>query len=110
MSEKNLDSKGRFRSLTIAFRVSPEENQQINRMVQLSGLTKQDYLTNNMLHHSFTVVGNTRVFKGLRVQMEAVYDELSRLSSASEISDELFDVIKTIASIVDGMRNTGGRY
>ena len=110
MSEKNCDSKGRFRNLTIAFRVSPEENRQINRMVQLSGLTKQDYLTNNMLHHSFTVVGNTRVFKGLRVQMEAVYDELSRLSSASEISDELFDVIKTIASIVDGMKNTGGLY
>ena len=110
MSEKNLDSKGRFRSLTIAFRVSPEENQQINRMVQLSGLTKQDYLTNNMLHHSITVVGNTRVFKGLRIQMEAVYDELSRLSSASEISDELFDLIKTIASIVDGMKNPGGLH
>ena len=110
MSEKNLDSKGRFRSLTIAFRVSPEENQQINRMVQLSGLTKQDYLTNNMLHHSITVMGNTRVLKGLRVQMEAVYDELSRLSSASEISDELLDVLKTIASIIDGMRDTGGLH
>lgn len=110
MSEKNCDSKGRFRSLTIAFRVSPEENQQIERMVRLSGLTKQNYLTNNMLHHSFTVVGNTRVFKGLRIQMEAVYDELSRLSSASEISDELFDLIKTIASIVDGMKNAGGMH
>lgn len=110
MSEKNCDSKGRFRSLTIAFRVSPEENQQIERMVRLSGLTKQNYLTSNMLHHSITVVGNTRVFKGLRVQMEAVYDELSRLSSASEISDELFDLIKTIASIVDGMKNAGGMH
>ena len=110
MSKKNCDSKGRFRSLTIAFRVSPEENQQINRMVQLSGLTKQEYLTNNMLHHSFTVMGNTRVLKGLRVQMEAVYEELSRLSSTSEISDELLVVIKTISSIVDGMRNTGGLH
>ena len=110
MSEKNCDSKGRFRSLTIAFRVSPEENQQIKRMVLLTGLTKQDYLTRNMLHHSITVVGNTRVFKGLRIQMEAVYDELSRLSSASEISDELLDVIKTISTIVDGMRNTGGLH
>ena len=110
MSEKNCDSKGRFRSLTIAFKVSPEENQQINRMVRLSGLTKQNYLTSNMLHHSITVVGNTRVFKGLRVQMEAVYDELSRLSSAAEISDELFDLIKTITSIVDGMKNAGGMH
>ena len=42
--------------------------------------------------------------------MEAVYDELTRLSSASEISDELFDLIKTIASIVDGMKNAGGMH
>ena len=110
MSAKNLDFHGRHRSKTIAFRVSPEEDLQIERMIQVTGLTKQEYLTNNMLHHSITVVGNTRVFKGLRIQMEAVYAELSRLASASEISDELLDVIKTITTIIDGMRNTGGQH
>ena len=30
MSAKNLDSKGRFRSRTIGFRVSPEEEKLIN--------------------------------------------------------------------------------
>ena len=44
MSAKNLDSKGRFRARTIGFRVSPEEDKQINIAVSLSGLTKQDYI------------------------------------------------------------------
>ena len=50
MSKKNLDRKGRWRSKTIAFRVSPEENEQINRYAEISGLTKQDFLISNMLN------------------------------------------------------------
>ena len=42
MSAKNLDNHNRWRSKTIAFRVSPEENEQIEIAVRLSGLTKQD--------------------------------------------------------------------
>ena len=44
MSVKNLDNHNRWRSKTIAFRVSPEENEQIEIAVRLSGLTKQDYI------------------------------------------------------------------
>ena len=39
MSAKNLDNHNRWRSKTIAFRVSPEENEQIEIAVRLSGLT-----------------------------------------------------------------------
>ena len=41
MSAKNLDNHNRWRSKTIAFRVSPEENEQIEIAVRLSGLTKR---------------------------------------------------------------------
>ena len=33
--EKNLDSKGRWRNKTVAFRVSPEEAKQIDARVRL---------------------------------------------------------------------------
>ena len=45
MSAKNLDTHNRWRNKTVAFRVSPEENKQIDAAVRLSGLTKQDYIT-----------------------------------------------------------------
>ena len=38
MSAKNLDNHNRWRNKTIAFRVSPEENEQIEIAVRLSGL------------------------------------------------------------------------
>lgn len=39
MSAKKLDSKGRFRSKTISFRISPEETEQLDVKVKLSGMT-----------------------------------------------------------------------
>lgn len=44
MSHKNLDAQGRFRSKTIAFRMSPEESDLLNSLVRVSGYNKQDYL------------------------------------------------------------------
>lgn len=45
MSEKNRDDKNRWRNVTIAFRMSPEENEELNNRVKLSGFrTKQDYI------------------------------------------------------------------
>lgn len=40
MTAKNRDRKNRWRSVTVAFRMSPEENEQLNTLVKLSGLTK----------------------------------------------------------------------
>ncbi len=41
MSLKNRDNKNRWRNKTVAFRVSPEEDEQIEAAVRLSGLTKR---------------------------------------------------------------------
>ena len=43
MSEKRLDAKNRWRNVVVAFRMSPEEAQELNVKVSLSGLSKQDY-------------------------------------------------------------------
>ena len=32
MSEKNRDDKNRWRNVTIAFRMSPEENEELNKI------------------------------------------------------------------------------
>ena len=103
MSEKNRDAKGRWRSVTIAFRVTPEENELLNKKVSLSGITKQEYLTSNMLKHEIKVVGNPRVFKALRNEMELICEELKRLEDASETSEEFLEVTKMACEIYEGM-------
>ena len=44
MSAKSRDEHNRWRNITVGFRVSPEENEQLNEVVALSGLPKQEYL------------------------------------------------------------------
>ena len=41
MSAKNLDRHNRWRSKTVAFRMSPEEADQLDTNVRLSGLTSR---------------------------------------------------------------------
>ena len=62
MSDKNRDNKNRWRNITVGFRVSPEENERINKAVALSGLPKQEFslyrqdnmdTSNNQKHHEY---------------------------------------------------------
>ena len=108
MTAKNRDKHNRWRNITISFRVSDEENAIINRLVALSGLSKQEYITTRLEQKDVIVYGNPKVYKALKDEMTRIYNELSRLSHADEISYELQEVIKTIASIYEGMATTGG--
>ena len=109
MSLKNRDEHNRWRNKTVAFRVSPEEDAQIEVAVKLTGLTKQDYITRRLLCKDVVVQGNPRVYKALRDQLVAVLDELRRIEAGSSVDDELMDTIQMIASIMDGMKE-GGAY
>lgn len=104
MSLKNRDNHNRWRSKTVAFRVSPEEDAQIEIFVKLSGLTKQDYITRRLTDKDVVVQGNPRVYKALRDQLAAVLDELRRIEAGDSVNDELLDVIEMIAAIMDGMK------
>ena len=104
MSAKNLDNHNRWRSKTIAFRVSPEENEQIEIAVRLSGLTKQDYITRRLLNRDIVVQGNPRVYKALRDQLAAVLGELLRMEAGGGVDDELLATIRLITVTLGGMK------
>lgn len=110
MSAKNMDKHNRWRNRTVAFRVSEEENAQINTFVKLAGTTKQDYVTQRLLCHDVIVQGNPRVYKALKEQLAAVLAELQRIDAGAGVSDDLLDTIRMIARIMDGMKEeTYGR-
>ena len=104
MSAKHLDRHNRWRSKTVAFRVSPEEDAQIETAVQLSGLTKQDYITRRLLCREIVVQGNPRVYKALRNELNSVLEELKRIEAGQSIDGELLETIRLISTTLDGMR------
>lgn len=105
MSLKNRDEHNRWRNKTVAFRVSPEEDEQLEIAVKLTGLTKQDYITRRLLCKDVVIQGNPRVYKALRNQLAAVLEELQRIEAGSRVDDELMDTINMIAAIMDGMKD-----
>ena len=104
MSLKNKDEHNRWRNKTVAFRVSPEEWEQIERYVQLSGLTKQDYITRRLINKEVVVQGNPRVYKALRNNLADVLTGLQRIENGGEVNDELLDLIEMIADILGGLK------
>ena len=101
--EKSFDAKGRWRNRNVGFRVSEEEAKQLDNLVELSGLTKQDYILRRLLNREVVVQGNTKVFKALKNQMTQIYEELKRLESVSDDNEELLIVVEMVATIMKGM-------
>ena len=104
MSAKNMDDHNRWRNVTVAFRMSPEEAEKLNAFVKLSGLSKQDYLIRRVLQQEVTVIGSSRVYKALREQMASTLTELRRIEEGQAVDDELLDVIRMMTVILDGMK------
>ena len=104
MSAKNRDEHNRWRNITVGFRVSPEENEQINTAVALSGLPKQEYCYRRCMQRDIVVQGNPRVYKALKDQLAAVLSELKRLEEAGDIRDELLETINLITMTLEGMK------
>ena len=104
MSAKNRDNHNRWRSITVGFRVSPEENEQINAAVALSGLPKQEYCYRRCMEREIVVQGNPKVYRALRTHLAAVLEELRRVEAGGEVRDELLETIRLINTTLNGMK------
>lgn len=110
MSLKVYDGQGRLRNKTVAFRISPEEDEQLETAVRLSGLTKQDYIIRRLQSRDVVVQGNPRVYKALRNELADVLAELERIASGQPVDDELLDKIELIAITLDGMNGSANEF
>lgn len=86
--EKTLDNKGRWRNVIISFRMSPQERDDLNVRVKLSGLTKQDYIIKRLSERDVIVQPNTRVYKALRNQMAEILAELKRINNGADMANK----------------------
>ena len=98
MSRKNRDKYNRFRSKTIAFRVSEEENKTLETKVALSGLTKQDYLIHCIEQRDYVIDGkNTRVWKALKQQLDVF---IKRFSEIAKLENDELEVLEYMLQII----------
>ena len=102
---KSFGSAGRWRNKIVAFRVSPEEDEQLEAAVRLSGLTKQDYIIRRLQEKEIVVVGNPRVYKALKNELAKVLEQLERIEAGTGVSRDLLDTIELITNTMQGMKD-----
>lgn len=106
MSRRVPDRCNRWRSKTIAFRMSPEENERLNCYVRLCGMSKQDYIIARLLHKEVIVQGNPRVYKALRNELRRVLEELKRIRDATLPDQNEMDRMDFMINIIQGMEES----
>ena len=103
MSLKSNDRCGRWRNRTVAFRASDAEVRELDALVALSGLTKQDYIMSRLLERDVVVVPSSRVQRALQDVSRDILKELRRLNNARELPLELREVMQALARVLDGL-------
>ena len=97
MSEKNRDDKNRWRNVTIAFRMSSEENEELNNRVKLSGFrTKQDYIIQSVLHQKVVATGNPMMVVQFRQNLQRIERELEYKMSRPNVQKILYKNVQLV--------------
>ena len=100
MSAKCLDQQGRWRNKVVAFRMSPEEAEELNTQVALSGLSKQDYLIKCCLQHEIKVVCGRKVARQMQMYLEAILEELQFMEDGVVPEEEILAPLQHILDIL----------
>lgn len=100
---RNKDGKGRLRTVTVAFRMSPEEGEEFDKRVKLCGYkNRQDFIIESVLHQKIVTRGNPLMMVQFRKNLQNIEKELQRLQVGDQIDKELFAPIRTMIDILDG--------
>ncbi len=102
MSKKVYDTQGRWRNKIVAFRTSSEENATLDKLVSLSGLSKQEYLIQRVLKKDITVKPNPYVHKCLSKQLHYFINLLEN-QNFMELNNDDYEVMKFMLKIINGL-------
>lgn len=102
MSKKNMDDKNRFRSRTIAFRLSPEEADELDMMWKISGYRiKQDYIRDCLFKSKVEAKGNPQMLISMKNALNRIESLLAE-SDCSEVAlDEIVMKLNRITQILE---------
>ena len=101
MSQKSKDKKNRWRNVVVGFRMSPQEAEELNVKVSLSGLSKQDYLIKSCLGQELHIVCGRKVAREMQMYLEAILEELQNMETTEEMDEELLTPLKHILEILN---------
>lgn len=86
----------RKRTISKAFRVTPEESERIE-------LPQQEYIMMRLEEQDFIIEPDVRTYKALKDYMQQVYQELCRLRSCSQMDELLISKVELLSDLFVGV-------
>ena len=102
MSKKHLDAEGRFRSKTIAFRLSPQEAEELDLMWRISGYRiKQDYIRDCLFRRRVEAKGNPHMLISMRRTLKEIKEEVESDRYEKETENVLITRLDRMIEILE---------
>ena len=86
----------RERSVTVGFRMTPEQKRWLDRVAEESGMSKQDFIMARLRDEAIAVVPNVRVYRALREHMVELLRELRRIGAGFTVDERLHEEIERL--------------
>ena len=86
----------RERSVTVGFRMTPEQKRWFDRVAEESGMSKQDFIMARLRDEAIAVVPNVRVYRALREHMVELLRELRRIGAGVTVDERLHEEIERL--------------
>ena len=90
--ERHPENWIRVRNVILNFRVTEEEKRKIEKRIELSGLSKQDFFISSCLYQNINVVGK---------EMVSIENHLKSIATLDELELDKIESIRTIFEILD---------
>ena len=93
----------RQRNVILNFRVKPEEKEKITRRMELSGLTKQEFLIQSLLNQKVICIGNTKSFDVIKKRLLEIENHLENIKIADELDENILESLCMILELYEGL-------
>lgn len=100
--DKHVKSdKNRKRRATIVFRTTEKDREIIFSKIALSGLNRQDYMTDAILNAPIKVVATRNAIDQCKTELQNILAELRRINSYDDMAEKDKYVLEMICQIIE---------
>lgn len=92
--------KNRKRSATIVFRTTEKDREIIFSKIALSGLNRQEYMTDAILNATIKVVATRNVIDQCKMELQKILPKIQRINSYEDMAEKDKCVLDMICQII----------
>lgn len=97
--KRKRNESNRIRNKTVAFRLTAEEADLLDALVESSGLLKQDYIVQALLEHKVLYCGSPKMADGIEKHLKAIMKKMANSEFMKTLGREDFIYLEKVLNL-----------